>query len=100
MTERKTFTMTCPGCSEQVELDPARGWFSRGVGGLVCQGKTWHGSVISEKLGRAFHEAGAQALADAGLDKVVHLPDWEDTNEIQRLMVYTGITAVLMETVT
>ena len=63
MTERKTFTMTCPGCSTQVYLDRADGW--RNDNGFTCRhGWNSHGEAVMDKLGRVFHEAGEQVLAD------------------------------------
>lgn len=92
----KRFTMPCPGCSEPVYLDPLNGW-RNDASGYTCGNPRGHSYAVSEKLGRAFHEAGEQILRENGLIKTVPLPAWEDINDLQRLMVFSGVTAVLLE---
>lgn len=96
MNESKRLMMTCPGCSEQVYLDPSNGW-RNDTSGYTCGNLRGHSYAVSDKLGRAFHEAGAQMLKDNGLAETIPLPAWDEINELQRLMVFSGVTAVLME---
>ena len=92
----KSTTMTCPGCSELVYLDHADGW--RGANGSACRhGWNSHGEAVMDKLGRAFHEAGEQVLADVGMSSVVNMPLWADATPLQKMMVFSGVTAVLLE---
>lgn len=85
---------TCAGCQNKVWLDPAIGWVND-LG--PCRNPLGHSWAMMDKLGRAFHDAGRQALEDTGMDRVLELPPYDSLNDLQRLMVQAGVTAVVME---
>lgn len=96
-TPPKRFEMTCPNCQEVVHLDTEDGWVSDNGSG--CNDGLWttHGEVVMDKLGKAFHEAGEQVLLDIGMASVVNMPLWTDATPLQKMMVFSGVTAVLLE---